>query len=133
MRSTPTDLEFLECVYGMYAGAFAEFSREHPIRGAKTFVPTDIGAIAIKLKTDAHELFGRLHYNIDHRHAYKRDDGSSVHLFALQVGDDKHCINYPYLAGVLAEKRSEDRRNKWSLWISLISLGVAIAALVFGI
>ena len=132
MRNVPTDLKVLECVYGMYAEAFADFSKEQPTRSAKIYVPIEVRAIAAKLKTDAHELFGRLYYDIDHRYAYTRDDGSKVHLFAFQVGSDRHCINYPYLAGVLAEKRTEDRRNKWSLWLSLVSLGVAIAALVFG-
>lgn len=132
MSKIPTDLRVLECVYGMYAADFAHFPKEQPTRSAKIYVPIDVDAIAEKLKTDGHELFGRLYYDLDHRYRYKQDDGSSVRLFAFKVGNDRHCINYPYLAGVLSEKRAEDKRNRWSLWLSLISLGVAIAALVMG-
>ncbi|MES2883508.1 MAG: hypothetical protein V4709_01790 [Pseudomonadota bacterium] len=116
----------------MYAADFADFSKDQPTRSARIYVPINIDAVAIKLKTDAHELFGRLYYDLDHRYQYKWDDNSSVHLFAFSVGKDRHCINYPYLAGVLAKKRSEDKRSKWSLWISLLSLGVALAALILG-
>ena len=132
MSKTPGDLKILDCIYQMYAGDFANFSKEKPTRSVKIYVPIDVDAVAAKLGTDGHELFGRLYYDLDHRYRYKQDDGSAVHLFAFQVGNDRHCINYPYLAGVLAEKRAEDRRNKWSLWLSLISLGVAIAALFTG-
>lgn len=132
MSKLPTDFEVLECIYRMYAGAFANFPKEQPSRSAKIYVPIEVEAVAANLKTDAHELFGRLYYDLDHRYRYKNDDGSLVHLFAFKVGNERHCINYPYLAGVLAEKRAEKKRESWSLWLSLISLGVALAALAFG-
>lgn len=132
MSKIPTDLKVLECIYGMYATDFARLPKEQPTRSAKIYVPIDVDLVAGKLKTDGHELFGRLYYDLDHRYRYKQDDGSSVHLFAFKVGNDRHCINYPYLAGVLAEKRSEDKSNRWSLGLSLTSLGVALAALVMG-
>lgn len=130
MSKLPTDLTVLECIYSTYAEAFRTFPKEQPTRSAKIYVPIDVDAIALNLKMDAHELFGRLYYDIDHRYRYKNDDGSSVHLFAFKVGNDRHCINYPYLAGVLAEKRMEDKRNKWSLRLSLFSLVIALAALI---
>lgn len=132
MNRNPSDLKILDGIYRMYSSDFAKAPKEQPERSAKIYVPIDVDAVAARHKTDSHELFGRLYYDLDHRYRYKQDDGSSVHLFAFRVGGDRHCINYPYLAGILSEKQAEDRRNKWSLWISLISLGVAVAALVAG-
>lgn len=132
MSKLPTDLKILNCIYRMYAEAFAHFPKELPTRSVRIYAPINVEAVAARLKTDAHELFGRLYYDLDHQYRYKNDDGSLVHLFAFKVGDDRHCINYPYLAGVLAEKRAEKNREYWSLWLSLISLGVALAALVVG-
>jgi hypothetical protein len=130
MNRLPTDLAILKCIYKKYAEAFRNFPKERPTRDAKIYVPIEVDAIASQLKTDEYELFGRLYYDLDHRYRYKQDDGSLVHLFAFKVGNDMHCINYPYLAGVLAEKREEDRRNKWSLRLSVLSLVVALAALL---
>lgn len=130
MNKLPTDIAILECIYGLYAEAFRHFPKEQPDRSAKIYVPIDVDAVASRLETDPHELFGRLYYDLDHRYRYKQDDGSSVHLFAFKVGADKHCINYPYLAGVLSEKRADDKRNKWSLLLSLFSLAIALATLI---
>lgn len=129
MKKLPREVVVLQCIYDMYAEVFRSFSKEQPNRSSKIYVPIDVDAVAAKLKTDAHELFGRLYYDLDHRYRYTQDDKSMVHLFAFKVGKDMHCINYPYLAGVLSERRAEDKRNTWSLWLSLLSLVVAIAAL----
>ncbi|HEU0054970.1 MAG TPA: hypothetical protein VFQ39_17410 [Longimicrobium sp.] len=130
MTNIPSDLQILECIYRTYAGDFANSSKDHSTRSSKIYVPIDIDYVADKLKTDGHGLFGRLYYDLDHRYRYRQDNDSVVHLFALQAGSDPHCINYPYLAGVLSGMRVEDKRNRWSLWLSLVSLGVAIAALI---
>lgn len=130
MAKLPTDLEVFECIYAEYANAFRDFSREQPSRSAKIYVPIDIVHVAVRLGTDAHELFGRLYYHLDHKFRYKQDDGSFVHLFAFAVGDDRHCINYPYLAAVLSEHRLEDKRNKWALRLSIMSLILAAGAIV---
>ena len=116
----------------MYSRDFKDFDEKERTRSAKIYVPVDLRAVAKNLSTDAEELFGRLYYDLDHRYQYKRDDGSFVHLFLMKVGNDMHCINFPYLAGVLAEKRTDDRRNKWSLWISLLSLGISIGSIALG-
>jgi hypothetical protein len=132
MNKLPTDLKILECIYLMYADTFRNFSREEPSRSAKIYVPIDVEAVASELDTDPHELFGRLYYDLDNRHRYKQDNDSYVHLFAFTIGDDRHCINYPYLAGILAGMRTESYVQRWSLVISLISLGIALAALFTG-
>jgi len=130
MPRLPTDLEIFESIYADYADAFRTFAREEPNRATKIYVPIDVPAIATKLNTDAHELFGRLYYHLDHKFRYKQDDGSLVHLFAFAVGGDRHCINYPYLAAILSEHRLEDTRRKWALRISGVALAVSLATFI---
>jgi hypothetical protein len=130
MNRLPTDLEIFECIYAMYRETFVSYKTGESSRSSKIYVPIDIDVVAEKLKTDSCELFGRLYHHINHKHHYKHDDGSHVHLFALAVGGDKHCINFPYLSAVLAERRLEDRRNRWALSISIISLILALASVI---
>lgn len=130
MKKLPTDLAIFECIYTLYKGSFIEHTRERPIRSSKIYVPIDVQAVAEKLQTDPHELFGRLYHHIDHIYHYKHDDGSHVHLFSLAVGNDHHCINFPYLSAVLAEYRLEDKRKIWALCISIVSLIVALASVI---
>ena len=129
MTKLPTDLEIFECIYTMYLADFQNFPKEKPTRTAKIFVPVDLEKIAKALESDAYELFGRLYHHLNHEYGYK-DGDSRVNLFEPLVGGDRHCVNFPYLAAVLAEHRLEDKRNRWSFRISLIALGVALASLV---
>ena len=62
-----------------------------------------IREIAKILNVDADIVFGRLYYHLNEKFSYKHDDGSKVEFFALHVGDESHCINFPYLASVLAD------------------------------
>lgn len=130
MRQLPTDLKILECLYAMYADTFREFSRENPTRDAKIYVPIDVRRVAQSLKTDPHVLFGRLYYHLDHKYRYDQENGARVHLFAFQTGNDRHCINYPYLAAILSEQRTEHRRNLWAIVLSIISLILALASII---
>jgi hypothetical protein len=130
MAKLPTDLEIYECLYAMYLAEFRICTKENSTRSSKIYVPVDLENVAQKLEYDAHELFGRLYYHLDHKFGYKQDNDARVHLFAPVVGGDRHCVNFPYLAAVLAEHRLEDKRNRWSLRISLVALGVAIASLL---
>lgn len=129
MSKLPTDLKILKVIYKDYAAAFQDFKLELPSRVSKIYVPIDVDHIASRLHTDAHELFGRLYYHLDHVYRYKQDDGLLVQLFAFAVSTDRHCINYPYLAAILAERRSQHRRELWAVGLSLVSLVVALGAL----
>ena len=129
MAKLPTDLEIFECMYDMYLSDFRAFSKENPTRSSKIYVPVDLETVAAKLQSDAHELFGRLHYHLDHKFGYKQENDAEVHLFTPVVDGDRHGVNFPYLAAVLAEHRLEDKRNRRSLVISLLALGISIASL----
>jgi hypothetical protein len=63
---------------------------EEPSRSSKIYVPIDISRISRKLKVDPDTVFGRLYYHLDKKHGHKQADGSSVHLFMLSAGQDRH-------------------------------------------
>lgn len=126
----PTDLKVLKCIYTMYADTFRDFKREDPTRSSKIYIPIDVTKIASSLGADPHVLFGRLYYHLDHKYSYKQDDGSVVHLFAFKIGDNLHCINYPYLAAVLSEHESEHRRSQWALRWSFAALVLSFVAII---
>jgi hypothetical protein len=130
MTKLPTDLEIFECIYAMYLADFHNFPKERPTRSAKIYVPVDLEKVAEALQSDAYELFGRLYHHLNRKYGYKTDNDASVNLFEPLVCGDRHCVNFPYLAAVLAEHRLEDKRNRWSLRISMVALGIAIASLV---
>lgn len=130
MTKLATDLEIFECIYTMYLVDFQNFPKDKPTRPAKIFVPIDLEKVAKALDSDAYELFGRLYHHLNHKYGYKSDNDAHVSLFEPVVGGDRHCVNFPYLAAVLAEHRVEDKRNRRSFRISLIALGVAIASLL---
>ena len=130
MTAVPTDLKIFETLYRKYAEDFAVRSKASEAGQSKIYVPIDVDGVAKELGTDAHILFGRLYYHLDHRYRYKQDNGAMVHLFAIVVGAEKHCINYPYLAGLLADYRLQDRRKQWALGISILSIAIAAAALL---
>jgi hypothetical protein len=130
MSKIPTDLQILERIYADYAATFRSYSDEAQTRNNVNYVPIDVNDLASKLKTHPNELFGRLYYHLDHKYRYKQDGGGSVHLFTLAIAGDRHCIHFPYLAALLAERRTEHRRNFFSIVISIVSLMVALAALL---
>jgi len=132
MSTSPqTDLKLLKAIYETYHEDFLEYSREDIERDSVIYVPIDIKHLAGKIKMDSQLLFGRIYYDIDKRYRFEQDDGSKVHLFALQVGSDRHTVNFPLLAGVLANL-SERNFKFWlpmafSIAAFLISLiGIAI-------
>jgi hypothetical protein len=124
----PTNLELLDAIYGQYRDTFLSYSKASPARSSKVYVPIDVTSIATALKTDAEELFGRLYFHLDHKYRYQQEGGEMVHLFALQIGDDRHCIHFPYLAAILAEHQDDNRRQRWALRLSVISIFVAFAS-----
>jgi hypothetical protein len=131
MKKTPTDLELLNVIYEKYYDQFARYSNESADRESKIYVPIDCTSIADELKVDGDIIFGRLYYDLDNRYGYTKEDGSKVHFFAPKVGKDRHCVNLPLLASVLAGLRHENKRFKLTTWISVIA--IIISAISFGL
>lgn len=133
MRPTPTDLQVLNAIYERYYAAFSNYQEGVGIRSSKIYVPIDIPAISQDLGVDADIIFGRLYYHLEEKYGYAHENGTKVPFFSMVVGGDRHCINFPYMASVLATLRDEDRKYKVattiaivSLFISVISLGISI-------
>lgn len=85
-----------------------------------------------KLGVDKDIIFGRLYYHMENQYGYKRDN-STVHFFALKVGEEVNCINFPYMASVLGKLKSENKRFLISTVIAVIALCVSVLALMFSV
>lgn len=133
MDKPPTDLEILRFIYKKYYPNYSQFSRETKNREVKVYVPIDVEMIARELNTDKDIIFGRLYYHLEQKYGYKQDDGSHVSFFAQSAGKDKHCIQFPYMASVLALLEDENKKYKRAIWISFVSLLVAIISLMLSI
>jgi hypothetical protein len=133
MRRLPTDLELLNAVYERYYSDFVAHSRADPIRDSKIYVPIEIDEIARAFKVDPHLVFGRLYYHLDAKYRYKQDSGAMVHFFTLGVGDDRHCVNFPYVASVLADLRDQHRKNYIATAIALVSLIISLVSVVISV
>lgn len=133
MSKIPTDLKILRIIYDRYYDNFQAYSDENQIRSSKIFVPIDIGEIAKSLKVDGDIVFGRLYYHLNEKFSYKRDDGSKVEFFTLRAGADRHCINFPYLASVLADLEDKNRKYLTTTLIAVLSIIIAILSLIISI
>lgn len=133
MKRTPTDLELLTAIYERYYDQFAKYSKTAPDRDSKIYVPIDCATIATQLGVDGDIVFGRLYYDLDNRYGYTKDDGSKIHFFAFSVGKDKHCVNLPLLASVLAGLRHENRRFVITTWVAIFALMISSFSLGYTI
>lgn len=125
-KHIPTERQVLRCIYNMYEPFF-------PVEGqniGNVMVAIDIEAVAKKLSTDKHVLFGYLYYHLDHKYRYQTGENSYVHLFVLQVDGLHHAINLPYLAAVLAAQDQEHSKFAWSLGVSLVALALSMGAII---
>jgi hypothetical protein len=130
MSKLSTDRQILQCIFNLYADAFRAAQIVPHTSGEKIYVPIDVKKVAAELDNDEHILFGRLYYHLDAKHRYKTGENSHVHLFAFAIGENRHCINYPYLAALLAEQveaHSNDQRN---FWLSVAALVFSLGAIV---
>ena len=130
MKRLPTDLKILNRIYDGY---YETFVKDKASRIGNNYIPIDIDRLAEDLGVDVDMMFGWLYYHLDKKHRYKQEDGEVVHLFALKVGDEKHCVHFPYLGAVLAGLRSESRKVLMATWIAIISLIVAAVSLSLSI
>lgn len=132
IRILPTDLKILSIIYEEYYDTFISFSKNNSDRSAKNFIPVDIKLIAQKLGVDVDIIFGRLYYHLEQKYGYKRPDDTDdtkVAFFTLKAGVDKNCINFPYMASVLANL--QEKEKKYTAATTLAILSIIIASLSF--
>lgn len=133
MKRPPTDLEILNEIYSRHYDAFAAYSKDLPNRASKIYVPIDLDGIADKLDVDADIVFGRLYYHLNHKHGYRKDDGSYVHLFTPVAGKDRQCVNFPLVASILADLKQENQKFWWATIIAVFSLFVSVASIIISV
>lgn len=133
MRYLPTDLQILNAIYDRYYQVFTNFSDENRTRGTKIYVPIDIPQIARDLKVDDDIVFGRLYYHLNQKHGYQQDDGAHVNFFTMRSGGDRHCVNFPLIASVLADLRAEHRKYRLATSMAIVSFVISIASFLISI
>jgi hypothetical protein len=125
----PTDLQILNDIYDRYYPTFKTFVKGAPDRSAKIYVPIDCNKTAEALGVDGDIVFGRLYYHLEKKYGYAQKDGVRVHFFALKVGQDMHCVNFPLLASVVAGLRQDNRKFWITTIISVVALILAVISL----
>lgn len=126
----PTDLQILNAIYAASFDNYAAYSDANQNRSSKSYVPIDIAAIAKNLNTEVDLVFGRLYYHLEKKYGYKNDDNSFTHFFAPRVGADRHCVNFPYMASVLATLRTEDRKYRLATVMAAVSLFLSVLSFI---
>jgi hypothetical protein len=130
MSKLSTDREIMQCIFDMYAATFRAAQIGPHTSGEKIYVPIDVRKVASALDNDEHILFGRLYYHLDAKHRYKTGENTHVHLFAFEVGDNRHCINYPFLAALLSEQLEAHANDRRNFWLSIAALVFSLGAIV---
>lgn len=129
----PTDFEILNTIYRIYHSDFVAFERGDGTRDSKIYVPIDCKIVAEDLKVDSDIVFGRLYYHLEKQYGYKQDDGSKVYFFALKVGNDLKCVNFPLMTSVLAALRQERKKFWIGTAIAVLALIVSIVSLTISV
>ncbi|WP_421763694.1 hypothetical protein [Ekhidna sp.] len=127
----PTDLQILSEIYSSYYDEFRSYKEES--RRNKIHVPIDVEKIANKLGVDEDIVFGRLYYHLNQKYGYKQDNGVRVDFFLLGLGNERHCVQFPLMASVLADLKKENRKFKIATTIAIISLIISLISLSISI
>ena len=126
----PTDLEILSDIYEQNYNTFCNFQKSDKNRANKLYVPIDIQSVAYRLNVDPDIVFGRLYYHLEEKYSYQKKDGSWVHFFSLNIGGDRHVVNFPLLASVLAGLKEERDKNNRSMFFSLFAIVISLSTLI---
>ena len=89
----------------------------------------DVPAIASKLGIPPNSVVGRLYHHLDPIYAQEPDPTverkGRKSLFMLRAGSKVNCINFPLMEAVLANLAQERRRDRWTIGLAVVSLGVS--------
>lgn len=128
----PTDIKILSSIYKIYYDSFTKFLNEdgEKNRSAKIYVPIDCDLIGKKLGVDGDIIFGRLYYYLNEKYSFDKPDNVKVSLFTTIGGEDKRCIQFPLMASILAKLKDEKKRYITSIWLSALSLLIAVSSVI---
>jgi hypothetical protein len=127
IKRPPTDFELLRAIYEEYRDEFAASPTP------KVVVPIDIPKIAAELGVGTDSVFGRLYYHLEPMYGETDEKGRKKIFFSPLVNDDANCVNFPLLEAVLAGLWQQRRRDLWTVWIAVVSIGIAIGSLTVAI
>ena len=122
----PSERQVLHCIADLYESSYAGTG----LADDDPYLPIDVTVVAERLGFSQAALLGYLYYHLDRKYRYETAPWTWMHLFASKVGERRHCVNYPYLAGILAAKDFESRRSLWAIWLSLAALLLSLVAIV---
>lgn len=127
------DIKLLNLIFETYYEKYINEEKEQ--RDTKNYIPIDIKLISKKLNVEPNLVFGRLYYDLDFRYRYEQNDSvkSKVHLFSLSVGNDKHCINFPYLTSILSNMRDSNKKFIYVTSISVLSLIISLSSFIVSV
>jgi len=130
----PTDYELLWAIYEQHHD---EFVYESDTGKTTVEVALDVPAIASKLGIPPNSVVGRLYHHLDPIYAQEPDPTvgrkGRKSLFMLRAGNKVNCVNFPLMEAVLANLAQERRRDRWTIGLALVSLGVAGGSLVVSV
>jgi hypothetical protein len=126
----PTDRKILEFIYKAYFREFCDFDKSNPSRRTKIYLPVDISKIASHFNVDNDLIFGRLLYHLEQKYGYKQRDGNDVYFFALELGKETKCINFPYMVSILSDMQDQQKKFGWTVKISALALIISSCSLL---
>lgn len=129
----PTDRDLLHLIYQRYERTFRTYSEEDKTRSSKIWVPVDIDALAKRYRVDPDLIFGRLYYHMNGKYGFGQDETKRADLFAVRVGGDRNCVNFPFLSAVLADLEDDQRRFVFATGIAALSLVVSLGSILIAV
>lgn len=133
MAGIPTDERLLAEIYKRYERAFGEWSEENKTRSTKIWVPIEIDPMAKRFRCDPDLIFGRLYYHMNAKYGSHTGKGDTVNMFEMRIGQDRHCVNFPLVASVLADLQEDTKRFRVSTRMAALSLVVSAASILIAI
>ena len=130
MKKLPTDYQILKTIYNLYIDDYLAFSDSNPNRRTQNYLPLDLTRIASILGMEENLLFGRLNYDLENRYGKEIEESVFQHFFTPRLGNEKHCVHFPYLAGVLASMKWESRKFWLATSMSVLALFISIISLL---
>lgn len=132
MKKIPTDLEILTVIYNRYEDDFREFATEEPDKIARIRVPIDIEDVADEVGVDEDMVFGRLYYHFNKKYSYRDESGDRITFFT-STKFEGISVNFPLVASVLADLKTENLKYKTSLWLGGSAMLISVVALALAL
>ena len=132
MSRIPTDLEIMEELYERYFESFRKYATEDPDRIARIRVPINVQEVAEACGVEEDMIFGRIFYHFNKKYSYK-DEKGNVTTFFITDKFEGLSVNFPIVASVLADLRTEKRKTDNFLFISSTALALSVIALLIAI